>query len=143
MLYGQDRDQLRQIYLNAWRKYRQRQPLEPMEQMIAEVIAEHPEYHRLLQPKMLHKDYDPAQGDSNPFLHMGLHLAVREQISADRPPGISALYQQLLQHAPDVHTCEHQMLEILAETLWQAQRDGTPPNEQQYLSRLRQLLAGA
>ena len=124
MLYGQDRHQIRQVYLDAWQKYCTKQPLEPLQQQIAQVIAEHPEYHRLLQTRTLHKDFDPAQGESNPFLHMGLHLAVREQISTDRPPGIRALYQQLLQHYKDPHSTEHQVIEALAETLWQAQQNG-------------------
>ncbi|MCB1815190.1 MAG: DUF1841 family protein [Candidatus Competibacteraceae bacterium] len=140
MLYGQDRHQIRQVYLDAWQKYCTKQPLEPLQQQIAQVIAEHPEYHRLLQTRTLHKDFDPAQGESNPFLHMGLHLAVREQISTDRPPGIRALYQQLLQHYKDPHSTEHQVIEALAETLWQAQQNGAPPDEQRYLARLQEHL---
>jgi len=140
MLYGQDRHQIRQVYLDAWQKYCTKQPLEPLQQQIAQVIAEHPEYHRLLQTQALHKDFDPAQGESNPFLHMGLHLAVREQISTDRPPGIRALYQQLLQHYTDPHSTEHQVIEALAETLWQAQQNGAPPDEQRYLARLQEHL---
>jgi hypothetical protein len=139
MLYGQDRNQLRQVYLTAWQKYCAKQPLEPLEQLIAQVIAQHPEYHKQLQGHTLEKDFDPAAGESNPYLHMGLHIAIQEQIKADRPPGINVLYQQLLHKYQDSHTTEHHMLEILAETLWQAQQNGTPPDEQYYLVRLQQL----
>ena len=114
MLYGQDRSQLRQMYINAWRKYCSKQPLEPIEKLIAEVVAQHPEYQRALQSNTLHKDFD---GETNPFLHMGLHIAVREQITSDRPPGIRALYQQLFQRYKDDHAAEHQMIEVLAESL--------------------------
>jgi hypothetical protein len=31
------------------------------------------------------------------------------------------------------------MLEPLAQTLWEAQRSGSPPDEQRYLERLEQL----
>ena len=140
MLYGQDRSQLRQLYLDAWRKYRAKQALEPLEKLIAEVIAQHPEYHHMLQEKALHQDFSPAAGETNPFLHMGLHIAVREQISADRPPGIRALYQQLLQRYKDAHTTEHHMIEALAKILWQAQKNGVAPDEQRYLTHLQQQL---
>ena len=137
MLYGHDRSRMRQFYLDAWRKYRTQQEIEPLERLIAEVIALHPEYHSLLQSQTLHKDFE---GETNPFLHMSLHIAVREQLSADRPPGVRAIYQQLLLHKRDNHAAEHLMIEVLAESLWQAQQNGTAPDEQRYLARLQQLL---
>jgi hypothetical protein len=38
-----------------------------------------------------------------------------------------------------VHAAEHRMLEVLAETLWEAQRSGLAPQDQGYLERLRRL----
>ncbi|MEZ5594443.1 MAG: DUF1841 family protein [Gammaproteobacteria bacterium] len=115
MLYGQDRHQIRQVYLDAWCKYCAKQPLEPLQQQIAQVIAEHPEYHRLLQTRTLHKDFDPAQGESNPFLHMGLHLGCPGTDQYRPTARICALYQQPL-HYKDPHSTEHQVIS-LAETL--------------------------
>jgi hypothetical protein len=138
---GQNREQLRQMYRDSWRKYTARQPLEPLEAQIAAVIAEHPEYVPLLEsgPQTLAADYTPEGGRQNPFLHMGLHLAIREQIATDRPPGIAQLHQALTKRLGDPHTAEHAMLELLAETLWEAQRSGHVPDEQRYLERLRAL----
>ena len=137
---NQSRDQLRQMYFNAWRKYRERLPLEPVEAQVADVIALHPEYHALLEsPEALHKDWTPEHGQTNPFLHMGLHLAIREQVATDRPSGIRAAYQQLCAKHGETHATEHQMIECLAEALWNAQRNNQPPNEQAYLARLQQL----
>jgi hypothetical protein len=138
---GQNRDQLRQMYLNAWRKYTARQPLEPLEAQVAAVIAEHPEYVPLLEsgPQALTTDYTPEGGQANPFLHMGLHLAIREQVATNRPSGITQLHQSLCQRLSDPHAAEHAMLEVLAETLWEAQRAGRAPDEQRYLERLRTL----
>jgi hypothetical protein len=123
---GQSRDDLRRMYLEAWRKFSAKQPLEPLEAQLAAVIAEHPEYIGFLESgdTALGADFTPEGGQGNPFLHMGLHLAIREQVATDRPKGIAA---------------EHAMLEPLAETIWEAQRSGILPDEQRYLERLKTL----
>ncbi|MDE2338563.1 MAG: DUF1841 family protein [Gammaproteobacteria bacterium] len=136
----QSREQLRQMYLSAWRKYRAQQPLEPLEAQIAALIAEHPEYVPLLEsPEALGAEFTPEGGRQNPFLHLGLHLAVREQVATDRPAGIAAVHRDLTARFGDTHAAEHAMLERLAETLWDAQRAGRMPDEQHYLERLRLL----
>jgi hypothetical protein len=129
------------MYLDAWRKYTARQPLEPLQAQLAAVIAEHPEYIPLLEtgPQALAADYTPEGGRENPFLHMGLHLAIREQVATNRPPGIAQIHQSLAKRLGDAHAAEHSMLEALGETLWESQRSGTAPDEQRYLERLRTL----
>jgi hypothetical protein len=138
---GQNREHLRQMYLDAWRKYTARRPLEPLEAQLAAVIAEHSEYVPLLEsgPEALTTDYTPEGGRENPFLHMGLHLAIREQVATDRPPGIAQIHQSLSSRLSDPHAAEHAMLELLAQTLWESQRSGSAPDEQRYLERLRAL----
>ena len=138
---GQNREQLRQMYLDAWRKYTARQPLEPLQAQLAAVIAEHPEYIPLLEsgPEALTTDYTPEGGRENPFLHMGLHLAIREQVATDRPPGIAQIHQSLAKRLRDPHAAEHAILELLAQTLWESQRAGRVPDEQRYLELLRAL----
>jgi hypothetical protein len=138
---GQNREQLRQLYLDAWRKYSARQPLEPLEAQLAAVIAEHPEYIPLLEsgPEALAADYTPEGGQANPFLHMGLHLAIREQVATNRPAGIAQIHERLATRLSDAHAAEHAMLEVLAETLWESQRAGRVPDEQRYIERLRAL----
>jgi len=136
---GQSRDQLRQVYVDAWRKHQSKLPLTPLEAQIADVIVLHPEYQSLMvDEKNLDTDWTPEQGSTNPFLHMGLHLAVREQIATDRPAGIRSIYQQLLLK-DDAHNVEHRVIDCLAETLWNAQRSGQSPNEQDYLDKIRLL----
>jgi len=129
------RDQLRQSYADAWRKHLARSPLTPLEALIADVLELHPEYHALVQDTAAALAFDsPAGGaQENPFLHMGLHLAVREQISIDRPPGVRALLESLKTRLGDVHEAEHALMESLAETLWEAQRSGRAPDEGRYL----------
>lgn len=86
MLFGQDRDELRRMYAEAWRKARESLPMSPLEAQIADVVAAHPEYHDALAGTGLERDYTGADGAANPFLHMGLHMALREQVATDRPP---------------------------------------------------------
>jgi len=129
------------MYQQAWRRFRAQQPLEPLEGQIAAVISEHPEYVPWLESgdQALAAEFAPESGRMNPFLHLGLHLALREQVATDRPPGIAAIHQRLAAKLASVHEAEHAMLEPLAEAIWESQRSGRMPDEQQYLERLRAL----
>ncbi|RLK48594.1 uncharacterized protein DUF1841 [Alkalispirillum mobile] len=140
-MFFTDREQMRRFYLDAWRKYQAGQVLQPLEAMVGEVVAQHPEYHKLLeQPdKALQRDYLPEDGETNPFLHMGMHIALREQVSTDRPAGIRRIHHNLSQALGDPLEAEHLMMEPLAEGLWQAQREGREPDEAGYLRALEQL----
>jgi|SRR4051794_32246052 len=137
----QSRDQLRNVYIEAWRKRREGLPMEPLEMQIADVIQLHPEYQAALtkSESVLDRDYTPEGGQSNPFLHMGLHLAVRDQLATDRPVGIRKAFDAVAKRAGDAHEAEHQLIECLAETLWDAQRVGLPPDEMLYLQRVQKL----
>lgn len=138
----QDRSGLRRLYTEAWRKRRAAVPLEPLEDQIATVVEEHPEYQPVLEDEAsaLSRDYAPEGGQSNPFLHMGLHLAIREQVATNRPAGIAAVHAELCRRLGDHHAAEHRMIECLGEALWRSQRTGLPPDEAAYLESLRRLL---
>ena len=138
---GQNRDELRGAYLAAWRKFTAGQPLEPLEAQIAAVIAEHPEYIEWLESgeQALRAEFSGHAAQQNPFLHLGLHLAIREQVATDRPRGIASLHHALAARLGGAHAAEHAMLVPLAETLWDAQTSGRAPDEQSYLERLRRL----
>jgi hypothetical protein len=134
------RDELRRQYVDAWRRQREGLPLMPLDAQIAAVVALHPEYHAVLESKdSAAGDYSVEGGQSNPFLHMGLHLALREQLGTRRPAGIELVYQRLARRLGDVHEAEHRMIEVLAQALWEAQRAGRAPDEQRYLERLQGL----
>ncbi len=140
-MFGHDRDSLRRYYCTVWDKASAGQPLEPLERIITEVIRIHPEYQPVLTDTetALSREYTPELGETNPFLHMGMHIAIQEQLSGNRPTGILDVYQQLCQRTGDSHTAEHQMMECLGETLWEAQRNRKEPDEQAYLRRLQRL----
>jgi hypothetical protein len=137
MFYNQDPQAMRQVFFDAWEKYLHQRPLSDLEKEIAMVIAAHPEYHHLLQDKT-HAQTQFAE--NNPFLHMGLHLAIREQIATDRPTGIHAIAQQLLQKYQDPTQVEHRMMDCLADSLWLAQKNKQMPDEHSYLQTLASLL---
>lgn len=141
MLFGQDRDQLRRLYFEAWQAHQEGLPLEPLQAEIVAVVKLHPEYHALLESpeRAIDKDYSPELGETNPFLHMGMHLAIHEQVSTDRPAGIRALYQQLLAKQKDAHSLEHALMDCLADMIWQAQREGRQPDEAAYLTCIQTL----
>jgi hypothetical protein len=135
MLYGQDRRALRQVYFRAWRKHSTGEPLEGAEQLIVTVALRHPEYHALLARPEAGEDRDwlPELGEANPFLHLGLHIAIEEQLAIDQPPGIRLQYARLCRQYGDEHAAQHWMMECLGEMMWQAGRENRPPDMQAYL----------
>ena len=127
------------MYADAWQKQCDKKPLTPLEAQIAAVVEWHPEYHADVTTGEIDKDFTPEGGQTNPFLHMGLHLSIREQVATNRPPGISAVFSALAAKTIDAHDAEHQMIDCLAETLWEAQSQNTAPDEQKYIERLHKL----
>ncbi|MEM7431417.1 MAG: DUF1841 family protein [Pseudomonadota bacterium] len=138
MIFGQDRNELRQMYADAWQRHQQGEPLDPLSAQIAAVIAEHPEYQQAIAGD-LNEDFSVEGGQTNPFLHMGLHLGIREQVATDRPVGIRCVFQRLASHFGNPHEAEHRMIDCLAEILWESQRNQQPPDEAEYLERLKKL----
>jgi hypothetical protein len=144
IFHDMGRDALRAMYVEAWQRHRDRLPLEPLQAQIAAVVELHPEYHAALEagPDALARDYAAHEGRTNPFLHMGLHLAIHEQVGTDRPPGVRRVHAELTRQLGDPHVAEHRMIECLAEALWQSQRSGRAPEEAAYLAALERLLVG-
>lgn len=134
-MFDPDREQVRRFYFDTWRKYRNREPLQGSETLAIEVILLHPEYHAILDEPERHaaRDYLPELGETNPFLHLSLHLAILEQLSIDQPAGIRSRYQTLLGRGLAVHDAHHVLAECLAEMIWQAQRNHAPPDPALYL----------
>jgi hypothetical protein len=139
LIFGQNRQELRQMYVDAWRKSEAGEIVSPLEAQIAQVVSDHPEYQAMLTPDALEESFTPEDGKTNPFLHMGLHLAILDQVSTNRPPGIAAVFKDLAAKTADPHAAEHKMVDCLAQTLWEAQGQNAPPDEQKYLERLRGL----
>lgn len=139
-MFGQDREQLRRFYQQSWQKRCNGEPLEGLEALVAQIVEQHPEYHPLLiQENSLQQDFRVEDGNTNPFLHMGMHVTLAEALSTDRPSGIRGLYTKIAQKIGDPHQAEHKMMDCLGLILWEAQRANRAPDEQAFLACLKQL----
>jgi hypothetical protein len=144
-LFEPSREEVRRFFFDAWRKQGERLPLTSLEALATEVMGLHGEYHAVLDApeRYLEQDYFPEMGETNPFLHMSLHLSILEQLSIDQPPGIAAAYARLQQRLGDAHSAQHALIDCLAETVWRAQRDRQPPDAEAYLECMRRKASGA
>jgi len=138
-MFNPSRDQTRQFFFDAWQKYREGRPLEGLETVAVEVALLHPEYHQALDDpeRFLDRDYTPDAAQTNPFLHLSLHVAIEEQLAIDQPPGIRAEFERLLARRGDRHDALHVVLECLGEVVWQAQAARAMPDGEAYLECLR------
>lgn len=138
-MFTPTREQVRNFFFDTWRKYREGAALEGLETVALEVLLLHPEYHHVLDDpaRFLDRDYTPEEGQTNPFLHMSMHVAIAEQLSIDQPPGIRAEFERILAARGDRHDALHAVLECLGEVVWQAQRDRAAPDTEAYLECLR------
>ncbi len=105
------------------------------------MIAEHPEYIPFIESgdAALGSDFTPEGGAVNPFLHLGLHLAIREQVATNRPTGIRAIHEALRTRHGSALEAEHMMIDVLAETIWESQRINVMPDEQAYVEKLTRI----
>jgi len=117
-MFTNDRNELRKTFFDCWKARRENRPMDAMQQIIANIIELHSEYQALLENEAaLERDYLPEQGETNPFLHMSMHIALHEQISTDRPAGIKLVYQKLTLQQASAHDAEHAMMDCLGEAL--------------------------
>ena len=134
-MFNPTRDQSRIFLFDLWDKHRAGAALTALESMALAIILEHPEYQSYLgnRERYLEREWRPEGGETNPFLHLSMHLAIEEQLSIDQPPGIRAAWDALLERWGERHEAMHQALECLAETVWRAQRSRAAPDAAAYL----------
>ena len=134
-MFNPSREQVRQFFFDVWNRYHAGQVLAGAEQIALEAILAHPEYHAMLDNpgRYLQRDYPPELGETNPFLHLSMHVSIVEQVSIDQPAGVRARYQQLLAQRGDAMQAQHEVMDCLAEMIWQAQRSGADYDPVAYL----------
>lgn len=134
-MFDPSREQVRAFLFETWRKYRAGEPVAGLEAVALDAILAHSEYHRVLDDpeRYAAQEYFPEQGESNPFLHLSLHVALQEQLAIDQPRGVAQRFAALAAHAKDRHAALHEAIECLAEMVWRAQRDGAAPDGAAYL----------
>ncbi len=139
-MFNPTRDQVRIFFVDLWRKYREGVPLTGLEPLAVDLVLAHSEYHDLLADRdaSLTREWTPEGGETNPFLHLSMHLAIEEQLSIDQPPGIRAAFDRLAAARGDRHEALHATMECLGEMVWSSQRNGTPPDGIAYVECVRQ-----
>jgi len=137
-MFNPSQHDVRRFFCEAFRKHREHEILTPLEAIARDWIMQHPEYDNDLTDveQALAADYSVEQGQTNPFLHLSMHLSISEQISIDQPPGIRAAYQALAQRRGE-HEAHHEIMECLGEMIWNSQRSGLPPDGAAYIENIR------
>jgi Domain of unknown function (DUF1841) len=134
-VFNPSRNESRDFFFDLWSKSRAAEPLTPLESAALAILLEHPEYHEVIGDPEKYRDrtWTPEGGETNPFLHLALHLAIDEQVSIDQPPGIREAVRRLASRLDSGHDARHVVMECLAEMIWQAQRNGTGFDNARYL----------
>ena len=131
-MFYQDRKKQREFLANSWQKYTRNKPLEPLEKQLASIIEIHPEYHDLIGN--VDSECFPEKDVVNPFLHINLHLALRDQLSSNQPKGVKEVHQKLINHCKDPHEVEHLMMECIEEMIYISQKSNTTMDQESYLN---------
>ena len=136
-MFTSDRSKQRQYLKQAWEKYTSHEQLEPLELQLSKIVEQHPEYQNLI--KNLDSEYFPEQGNTNPYLHINLHLTLQDQITMDQPKGIRDIHSQLIVKIKDAHEVEHMMMEHIAEMIFNAQKNNAAFDLDGYIQALKSL----
>jgi hypothetical protein len=137
-MFNPSRDEVRTFFVSTWAKTQTGVPLEALELMASDWIREHPEYQAILEdPEAYSRDFSIERGQTNPFLHLAMHLSLSEQMSIDQPPGVRDAIHTLAVRCGSMHDAMHQAMEALGEMLWESQRQGLPPDAQRYVEQLQ------
>ena len=142
-MYDVNTHDVRRYFGHVWQNRLNPLQLDALQQKALRIIEAHPEYQTYLEhiEDYLDKNWTPEQGETNPFLHLSLHLSIQEQVGIDQPFGIRAIHQKLVgMHNDDWVKDEDEMMDALVETIWQAQRHNQGLDVNAYMTRLRKLV---
>jgi hypothetical protein len=141
-IFNPTREEVRRFFCDTWAKKTQNHILTPMESLASDWMLQHPEYHAILTDpeNSISQDYTPERGESNPFLHLSMHVSISEQISIDQPQGIQVILGKLAQRLGSEHEAQHAMMECLGQVMWEAQREGQALSPEKYLEALKKLV---
>ena len=137
-MFNPSQEDVRRYFCDAYSKSQAGEPLEPLQALAAQWIAEHPEYYADLAnadaavAAVYATEPTPLQA-GNPFLHLSMHLSISEQCSIDQPRGIRQAVELLAHKRSSVHAAHHAAMDCLGTMLWESQRAGRPPDGQAYI----------
>ena len=141
-MFAPTQAEVRRFFCSVYAKSQAGLPMEAIEQIAAQWIAEHPEYHAVLadEESALAAQYpSDGAGDTrqmgNPFLHLSMHLSISEQCSIDQPRGIRQAVELLSKRLDGgLHDAHHAAMECLGQMLADSQRSGLPPDGATYVA---------
>jgi hypothetical protein len=141
-MFNPSKEQVREFFCTAWKKHQESGVLTPLESIAARWMVEHPEYHGILNHPMeaMNADFSVENGQTNPFLHLSMHMSLSEQIQANQPVGIREISRELMLRLDSEHEAHHRMMECLGEVLWDCAQTGEEPDMHRYLDALKTLL---
>ena len=142
-MYDVNTHDVRRYFGHVWKNRLNPFKLDALQQKALRIIEAHPEYQTYLEhiEDYLDKNWTPEQGETNPFLHLSLHLSIQEQVGIDQPFGIRSIHQKLIgMHNDNWVKAEDEMMDALVETIWQAQRHNQGLDVNAYMTRLRKLV---
>jgi hypothetical protein len=134
-MFNPSQDDVRRFFCGVQAKAQAKAPMDALETLAGQWLAEHPEYEADLADAeaAVAKVYDGQDGRTNPFLHLSMHLSISEQCSIDQPQGIRQAVELLTARRDSLHEAHHQAMECLGQMLWESQRAGRPPDGQAYI----------
>lgn len=135
-MFNPSQTDVRNFFFDTLEKSKLGHPLTDLEKIAYSTILEHPEYEAVLtnRKKYLEYQWPVEKGETNPFLHLSMHMSIIEQLSIDQPPGIKNLYTELCDKFKEPHNASHELMDCLGEMVWQAQSAGTMPDMNIYFS---------
>ena len=140
-MFNPSQHDVRRFFCDTYRKILERSILTPLETIAADWIRQHPEYAEAFSDvdKALEADYRVDQGQTNPFLHLSMHLSIAEQISINQPVGIQPAFIRLARLKQSEHEAHHAMMECLGAMIWESQRHGHPFDGAAYVAEVNKL----
>ncbi|MFN8771326.1 MAG: DUF1841 family protein [Neisseriaceae bacterium] len=142
-MFNPSQADVRNFFFTVYEKHKAQANLEDLERIALSVILEHPEYDKYLsnREKYINHQWLPEHGETNPFLHLSMHMSIIEQLSINQPFGITDLYKELCKKFGSELNAQHEMMDCLAEMLWQAQKNNLLPDLHTYLECIKNKLS--
>jgi hypothetical protein len=133
-MFNPSQEDVRRFFCAVHGKAGAGQPMDALETLAGQWLAEHPEYHGDVADAeaAVARSYDGVSG-TNPFLHLSMHLSISEQCSIDQPRGIRQAVELLAARRGSLHDAHHEAMECLGTMLWESQRSGRPPDGAAYV----------
>ncbi|AGF49226.1 DUF1841 family protein [Candidatus Kinetoplastidibacterium galati] len=139
-MFNPSLDQARYFFIEVWNKHKLSKTLTPIEKTTIACILEHPQFYKDLDNKeSIKNSYNSNFPESNPFLHLSMHLAISEQLLIDQPCGIKAAYNKLIT-SNDPHTAIHKIIKCLTLTIQYSQTHRLELDSNKYMNLIKDLI---